>query len=42
LRAARAPDADAATKRLVFGAFDLRVVYDKLEGRIHITARVAA
>jgi hypothetical protein len=37
----RLRDADAATKRLVFDAFDLRVAFDKLEGRVQITATLA-
>jgi hypothetical protein len=33
-------DADAATKRQVFDAFDLRCVYDKLDGRVEISATI--
>lgn len=36
----RLRNADEATKRLVFDAFDLRIVFDKTNGRVRISATV--
>ena len=34
-------EADADTKRLVFGALDLRVAYDKVGGTVRVAVRLA-